>query len=249
MVVGSTTLVGISSLKKGSSECIVIGIQNPGIIFSLFVSSLFMDCIQSMTRSLDSFFCEQNSIHGKDTYPLQSFSPRQEIDIEVRRNFWAVQKGNMAVCLGSPVEVWYLKVGISVCVSPITLQESQGIWWVWICHERTWFHYQYMISVHPLLWWWLDHFVLGNVYLFLADLMKWSDTVDRCGMNTECWDDSYEVWLYDALVIESSSIDVSIPHCMHLHSLQVFISNFTFWIHRSVNFLQNIHFFPYCNFN
>lgn len=105
MVVGSTTLVGISSLKKGSSECIVIGIQNPGIIFSLFVSSLFMDCIQSMTRSLDSFFCEQNSIHGKDTYPLQSFSPRQEIDIEVRRNFWAVQKGNMAVCLGSPVEV------------------------------------------------------------------------------------------------------------------------------------------------
>ena len=83
----------------------MIGIQNPGIIFSLFVSSLFMDCIQSMTRSLDASFCEQNSIHGKDTYPLQSFSPCQEIDIDVRRNFWAVQKGNMAVCLGSPVEV------------------------------------------------------------------------------------------------------------------------------------------------
>ena len=155
-----------------------------------------MDCIQSMTRSLDAFFCEQNSIHGKDTYPLQSFSPRQEIDIDVRRNFWAVQKGNMAVCLGSPVEVWYLKVGISVCVNPITLQGSQGIWWgSWICHEGTWFHY-ITSTWFPFIRFCGDDWttLCWGMSTFFWQI-SWNEvtTVDRCGMNTECWDDSYEV--------------------------------------------------------
>ncbi len=65
---------------------------------------------------------------------------------------------------------------------------------------------------------WLDQFLSGNVYLFLVGLMTWSDTVDRCGMNATCWDDYYDVWLYDALVIESSNIQVSVAHLY----LQVF---------------------------